>query len=158
MLERLEGLSTKMMEFASFLDSTENSMMSYIDNVISKINELQESFIKFQTSARPTVPEVKGSDIQCEEQDGNISILFTGDKSKVQSFLTGYSPVTYVIPVTSDDLLLLCHFWSSIMTSMTFTVYSVLDCRRIYDPGGVHFSLEIYCHTIMLNSTITLIR
>ena len=157
MLERLEGLSTKMMEFSSFLDSTENSMMSYIDNVISKINELQESFIKCQKSARPILTEVKGSDIQCGEQDGNISILFTEDKSKVQSFLTGYSPVTYVIPVTSDDLLLLCHFWSSIMTSMTFTVYSVLDCRRIYDPGGVYFSLEIYYHTIMLNYTITLI-
>jgi hypothetical protein len=157
MLERLEGLSTKMMEFSSFLDSTENSMMSYIDKVISKINELQESLIKCQNSARITLTEVKGSGIQCGEQEGNISILFTEDKSKVQSFLND-SPVTYVIPVTSDDLLLLCHFWSSIMTSMTFTVYSVLDCRRIYDPGGVHFSLEIYCHTIMLNSTITLIR
>ena len=157
MLERLEGLSTKMMEFASFLDSTENSMMSYIDNVISKINELQESLLKCQNSARPTLMEVKESGIQCGEQEGNISILFTEDKSKVQSFLTGYSPVTYVIPVTSDDLLLLCHFWSSIMTSMTFTVCSVLDCRRIYDPGGVRFSLEIYYHTIMLNGTITLI-
>ena len=136
MLERLEGLSTKMMEFASFLDSTENSMMSYIDNVISKINELQESFIKCQNSAPPTLTEGKGSDIQCGEQEENISILFTEDKSKVQSFLSD-SPVTYAIPVTSDDLLLLFHFWSSIMTTMTFAFDSVLDCRRIYDPGGV---------------------
>jgi len=117
-------------------------MISDINKVISKINELQESLLKCQNSARPTLMEVNGSDIQCEEQDGNISILFTGDKSKVQSFLDD-SPVTYVIPVTSDDLLLLFHFWSSIMTSMTFTVYSVLDCRRIYDPGGVYFSLEV---------------
>jgi len=156
MLERFEGLSTKMMEFSSFLDSTENAMISYFDKVISKINELQESLVKCQNSARPTLTEVKGSEIQSGEQEGNISILFTGDKSKVQSFLND-SPVTYVIPVTSDDLLLLCHFWSSIMTSMTFTVYSVLDCRRIYDPGGVYFSLEIYYHTIMLNGTITFI-
>jgi len=104
MLERLEGLSTKMMEFAFFLDSTENVMISYIDKVISKINELQESLVKCQNSARPTLTEVKGSDIQCGEQEGNISILFTEDKSKVQSFLND-SPVTYVIPVTSDDLL-----------------------------------------------------
>ena len=156
MLERLEGLSTKMMEFQVFLDSTENAMISYFDKVISKINELQESLVKCQKYARPTLTEVKGSDIQCGEQEGNISILFTEDKSKVQSFLND-SPVTYVILVTSDDLLLLCHFWSSIMITMTFTVYSVLDCRRIYDPGGVHFSLEIYYHTIMLNYTITLI-
>ena len=157
MLERFEGLSTKMMEFSSFLDSTENAMISYFDKVISKINELQESLVKCQNSARPTLTEVKGSEIQSGEQEGNISILFTGDKSKAQSFLTGDSPLTYVIPVTSDDLLLLFHFWSSIMISMTFTVDSVLDCRRIYDPGGVHFSLEIYYHTIMLNGTITLI-
>ena len=156
MLERLERLSTKMMEFSSFLDSAENSMISEINKVISKINELQESFIKCQKSARPILTEVKGSDIQCGEQDGNISILFTEDKSKVQSFLND-SPVTYLIPVISDDLLLLCHFWSSMMTSTTFTVYSALDRRRIYDPGGVYFSLEIYYHTIMLNGTITLI-
>ena len=155
MLERLERLSTKMMEFPSFLDSAENSMISEINKVISKINELQESFVKCQKSARPILTEVKGSDIQCGEQDGNISILFTEDKSKVQSFLND-SPVTYVIPVTLFvDLLLLCHFWSSIMITMTYTVYSVPDCRRIYDPGGVHFSLEIYYHTIMLNGTIT---
>jgi len=138
MFERLEGLSTKMMEFSSFLDSTENTMISYIDKVISKINELQESFIKCQTSARPTVTEVKGSAIQCGEQEESISILFTEDKSKVQSFLSD-SPVTHVIRVTSDDLLLLCHFWSSIMTTMIFAFDSVLDCRRIYDPGGLHF-------------------
>ena len=157
MFERLEGLSTKMMEFSSFLDSTENAMMSYLDKVISKINELQESLLKCQNSARPTLTEVKGSDIQCGEQDGNISILFSGDKSKVQNFLTD-SPVTYVIPVTSDDLHLLCHFWSYIMATMIFAFDSVLDCRRIYDPGGVYFSLEIYYNTIMLKYTITLIR
>jgi hypothetical protein len=143
MLERLEGLSTKMMEFSSFLDSTENSVMSYIDKVISKINELQESIIKCQNSARPTLTDVKEPDIQCGEQEGIISILFTEDKSKVQSFLTGDSPVTYLIPVTLDDLLLLCHFWSSIMVTMIFAFDSVLDCRRIYDPGGVYFSLEV---------------
>ena len=157
MLERLEGLSTKMMEFSSFLDSAENSMISEINKVISKINELQESFIKCQKSARPILTEVKGSDIQCGEQEGNISILFTEDKSKVQSFLND-SPVNYVIPVTSDDLLLLCHFWSSIMATMIFAFDSVPDCRRIYDPGGIYFSLEIYYHTIMLNGAITLIR
>jgi hypothetical protein len=142
MLERLEGLSTKMMEFSSFLDSAENAMISEINKVISKINELQESLLKCQNSAPPTLTEVKGSDIQCGEQEENISILFTEDKSKVQSFLND-SPVTYLIPVTSDDLLLLCHFWSSIMITMICVVGSVLDCRRIYDPGGVYFSLEV---------------
>jgi hypothetical protein len=156
MFERLEGLSTKMMEFSSFLDSTENAMISEINKVISKINELQESLVKCQKSARPTLTEVMGSDIQCGEQEENISILFAEDKSKVQSFLKD-SLVTYVILVTSDDLLLLCHFWPFIMITMICAVGSVLDCRRIYDPGGVHFSLEIYYHTIMLNGTITLI-
>jgi len=136
MLERLEGLSTKIMEFSSFLDSTENAMISYIDIVISKINEVQESLVKCQNSASPTLTEIKGSDIQCGEQEGNISILFTGDNSKVQKFLTD-SPVNYVIPLISDDLLLVCHFWSSIMATMIFAFDSVLDCRRIYDPGGV---------------------
>ena len=138
MLERLERLSTKMMEFSSFLDSTENAMISYIDKVISKINEMQESLLKCQKSARPALTEIKGSNIQGGEQEGNNCILLTEDNSKVQSFLSD-SPVTYVIRVTSDDLLLLCHFWSSIMTTMIFAFDSVLDCRRIYDPGGLHF-------------------
>ena len=84
MFERLERLSTKMMEFSSFLDSAENAMISEINKVISKINELQESLLKCQNSAPPTLTEGKGSDIQCGEQEGNISILFTGDESKVQ--------------------------------------------------------------------------
>ena len=63
MFERLEGLSTKIMEFSSFLDSAENAIISDINKVISKINELQESFLKGQNSARPTLTEVKGSDI-----------------------------------------------------------------------------------------------
>ena len=138
MLERLEGLSTKMMEFSSFLDSTENSVMSYIDKVISKINELQESLIKCQTSASPTLTEIKGSDIQYEAEN----VIVTDDKrSNIINVLSD-------IKTTSDDFdtyygLLLS---SNLMTTMGFIVNLAVEvytfnidivlCRKVYDPGG----------------------
>jgi len=138
MLERLEGLSTKMMEFSSFLDSAENAMISEINKVISKINELQESFLKGQNSARPTLTEVKGFDIQYEAE--NV-IVFYNKWSNIVNVLSDIKTISDGFDAYYGLLLP-----SNIMTTMGFIVNLALEvytfnidivfCRKVYDPGG----------------------
>jgi hypothetical protein len=138
MLERLERLSTKMMEFSSFLDSAENAIISDINKVISKINELQEFFLKGQNSARPTLTEVKGFDIQYEAE--NV-IVFYNKWSNIVNVLSDIKTISDGFDAYYGLLLP-----SNIMTTMGFIVNLALEvytfnidivlCRKVYDPGG----------------------
>jgi len=138
MLERLERLSTKMMEFSSFLDSAENAIISDINKVISKINELQEFFLKGQNSARPTLTEVKGFDIQYEAE--NV-IVFYNKWSNIVNVLSDIKTISDGFDTYSGLLLS-----SNIMTTMGFIVnlavevytfnIDIVFCRKVYDPGG----------------------
>ena len=138
MFERLEGLSTKMMEFSSFLDSAENAMISEINKVISKINELQESFLKGQNSARPTLTEVKGFDIQYEAE---YVIVFYNKWSNIVNVLSDIKTISDGFDAYYGLLLP-----SNIMTTMGFIVnlalavytfnFDIVLSRKVYDPGG----------------------
>jgi len=138
MFERLERLSTKMMEFSSFLDSAENAIISDINKVISKINELQESFLKGQNSARPTLTEVKGFDIQYEAE--NV-IVIDVKRSNIVNILSDIKTIS-----DGFDAYFRLLLSSHIMTTMGFIVNLALEVytfnidivlsRRVYDPGG----------------------
>ena len=138
MLERLEGLSTKMMEFSSFLDSAENAMISEINKVISKINELQESFLKGQNSARPTLTEVKGFDIQYEAE--NV-LVFYNKWSNIVNVLSDIKTISdgfdayYGLLLSSNIMTTMGFIVNLALAVYTFNVDIVLS-RKVYDPGG----------------------
>jgi hypothetical protein len=138
MLERLERLSTKMMEFSSFLDSAENAIISDINKVISKINELQEFFLKGQNSARPTLTEVKGFDIQYEAE--NV-IVFYNKWSNIVNVLSDIKTISdgfdayYGLLLPSNIMTTMGFIVNLALAVYTFNVDIVLP-RKVYDPGG----------------------
>ena len=138
MFERLEGLSTIMMEFSSFLDSAENAIISDINKVISKINELQEFFLKGQNSARPTLTEVKGFDIQYEAE--NV-IVFYNKWSNIVNVLSDIKTISdgfdayYGLLLPSNIMTTMGFIVNLALAVYTFNVDIVLS-RKVYDPGG----------------------
>ena len=147
-----------------------NRSIQSINQSFNRMEKLMDSFIlevgsllmKSQNSpAVLLVLESNKFDIPCREE--NVIIIDNNKRSNIVNVIRGIKRIFVVFNSYSWFLLS-----SIIMTTVDFIVnlafeihtfnIDILLCRRVYDPGGVYFCLEIYYHTIMLNSTITLIR